>query len=112
MSAAAATDEGSSKAPIVALDFDGVLCNSVGESTRTAYRCIQEHYPEVLQDTEWDKDPKDGNPPDWLMFKMRQLRPVVETGYENILLARLMLEDYKAAGGPKLEGRSDVSRCA
>lgn len=25
--------------------------------------------------------------------KMRELRPVVETGYENILLARLLVEE-------------------
>ncbi|OAY72489.1 hypothetical protein ACMD2_12812 [Ananas comosus] len=43
---------------LYALDFDGILCDSCGESSLSALK----------------------------------LRPVVETGYENLLLVRLLLE--------------------
>lgn len=39
----------------------------------------------------------DADAPAWLLDKMRKLRPVVETGYENILLVRLLLEEYRMA---------------
>eukprot|EP00611_Tribonema_gayanum_P019265 TRINITY_DN32_c0_g1_i3.p1 TRINITY_DN32_c0_g1~~TRINITY_DN32_c0_g1_i3.p1 ORF type:complete len:332 (-),score=56.98 TRINITY_DN32_c0_g1_i3:1239-2150(-) len=81
---------------VVALDFDGVLCNSVGESSRSAFLCLQKRYPDVLKGTEWE-NLEDSDAPAWLMDKMRKLRPVVETGYENILLTRLLLEEYRMA---------------
>lgn len=34
--------------------------------------------------------------PNWLMEKMRSVRPVVETGYENVVLIRLLIEEERA----------------
>jgi phosphoglycolate phosphatase-like HAD superfamily hydrolase len=91
-----ATMAAKDQTPVVALDFDGVLCNSVGESSRSAFLCLQKRYPEVLAGTDWE-NLDDADAPAWLVDKMRKLRPVVETGYENILLTRLLLDEYKAA---------------
>lgn len=33
--------------------------------------------------------------PSWLADSLRQLRPLVETGYENVLLARLIMEQVR-----------------
>lgn len=33
--------------------------------------------------------------PSWLADSLRQLRPLVETGYENVLLARLVMEQVR-----------------
>jgi hypothetical protein len=75
---------------VFALDFDGVICNSVGESSQSAYRYLQKNEPQILVGTGWENQC-----PPWLIHKMRKLRPVVETGYENILLARLLIEEQK-----------------
>lgn len=70
-----------------ALDFDGVICDSVNESTNTAIRAAKSLWPflpECLED--------DGTPVSHIVDSMKSLRPVIETGYENVLLARLVLE--------------------
>eukprot|EP00177_Eucheuma_denticulatum_P000655 GFKZ01001172.1.p1 GENE.GFKZ01001172.1~~GFKZ01001172.1.p1 ORF type:complete len:312 (+),score=30.47 GFKZ01001172.1:131-1066(+) len=69
---------------IFALDFDGVLCDSVTESSLTAFRAAATMWPDlsVPRDT-------NGAPPQHLLNAMRLVRPVVETGFENVLLARL-----------------------
>lgn len=40
--------------------------------------------------------------PPWLADSLRQLRPLVETGYENILLARLVMEQVGDQGMDKI----------
>ena len=47
----------------------------------------------------WDEMSKDAGDgmPGWLAAKVRQLRPVVETGYENTLLMRLCVEEALSA---------------
>jgi hypothetical protein len=47
----------------------------------------------VLKGTPWEHL-DDADAPAWLTDKMRKLRPVVETGYENIVLTRMLLEEY------------------
>lgn len=57
-----------------ALDFDGVLCDSVGESSRTAIRAATKLWPEVF-DTDHARS-KEAT----IVDGMRRVRPVVETG--------------------------------
>ncbi|KAF9668974.1 hypothetical protein SADUNF_Sadunf14G0059300 [Salix dunnii] len=70
---------------LYALDFDGVLCDSCGESSLSAIKAAKVRWP-VLFDT------VDSTLEDWIADQMHSVRPVVETGYENLLLVRLLLE--------------------
>lgn len=66
---------------ILALDFDGVLCDGMLEYFQTSWRT----YCQIWQ-------PKNQTPPDDLAPSFYRLRPVVETGWEMpILLRALML---------------------
>lgn len=76
-----------SAAPDVwALDFDGVACDSVGESSLSAFKAAAKLWPEVFATPEADARKEE------LVEKMRVVRPVVETGYENIVQIRCLLE--------------------
>ena len=57
-----------------ALDFDGVICDSCGESALSAWRAAEGLWPEMFQ----AEDAK--TQMDEIMEKMRVVRPVVETG--------------------------------
>lgn len=71
---------------VFALDFDGVLCDSVGESSLSAWRAAEELWPEQFRhETAIEEKER-------VMEAMRVVRPVVETGYENVLLVRILLE--------------------
>ncbi|MCO5554094.1 hypothetical protein L7F22_007620 [Adiantum nelumboides] len=70
---------------LYALDFDGVLCDSCGESSISALNDAKVRWPEVFADI--DEPTKS-----WILETMHMVRPVVETGYENLLLVRLLLE--------------------
>eukprot|EP00241_Pyramimonas_parkeae_P012464 CAMPEP_0114246426 /NCGR_PEP_ID=MMETSP0058-20121206/12454_1 /TAXON_ID=36894 /ORGANISM="Pyramimonas parkeae, CCMP726" /LENGTH=264 /DNA_ID=CAMNT_0001359607 /DNA_START=239 /DNA_END=1033 /DNA_ORIENTATION=+ len=70
---------------LLALDFDGVLCDSCGESSLSAWKAAEKLWPEVFRDaTSTEKDK--------ILQDMRVVRPVVETGYENMLLIRALIE--------------------
>lgn len=77
----------SSKTTLFALDFDGVVCDSVGESSLSAWKHGAQLWPEVF-DCERANEKKDE-----VLDKLRAVRPVVETGYENTILARALLEN-------------------
>jgi len=69
-----------------ALDFDGVLCDSCGESSLSAWRAGAELWPKVFASPQaWTRKAR-------VLREMRQVRPVVETGYENVVQVRLLLE--------------------
>ncbi|CAM9257385.1 unnamed protein product [Sphacelaria rigidula] len=88
-----------SSGDVFALDFDGVICNSVGESSRSGFRALKSIWPEVAASL-GDAGEGAEEAPQWLLDKMRDLRPVVETGYENILLTRFLIEErVKDKGG-------------
>lgn len=72
-------------ARVYALDFDGVICDSCGESSASALKAAKVHWPSLFEGVPPDVD-------DWILTNMRAVRPVVETGFENILLVRLLLE--------------------
>ncbi|KAK6920107.1 hypothetical protein RJ641_016011 [Dillenia turbinata] len=70
---------------LYALDFDGVLCDSCGESSLSAVKAAKIRWPNLFKDVESTLE-------DWIVQQMFIVRPVVETGYENVLLVRLLLE--------------------
>jgi phosphoglycolate phosphatase-like HAD superfamily hydrolase len=97
---------------VAALDFDGVIVDSEPELTRTAWRAASKLWPELMEAAaelepleagarkawaggQWG--PLEGDGPDglpnWLRAKMRLLRPVLETGFESILMIRLCVEE-------------------
>lgn len=65
---------------ILALDFDGVLCDGMLEYFQTSWRT----YCQIWQ-------PKNQAPPDDLAPSFYRLRPVVETGWEMPLLLRAIM---------------------
>lgn len=65
---------------ILALDFDGVLCDGLIEYFQTAWRT----YCQI-----WT--PADATPPEGLAAVFYRLRPVVETGWEMPVLLRALL---------------------
>jgi phosphoglycolate phosphatase-like HAD superfamily hydrolase len=71
------------KMPVLALDFDGVLCDSVDETAATGWRAGA---------LIWDDMAPLERPPSALLAGYRQVRPVVETGYEAVLLMRLLYD--------------------
>lgn len=73
---------GSEAFDVILSDFDGVICDSVGESSISAIRAARVLWPDL----------KIGDPEPWMLDAMRAVRPVVETGYENVLLARMLVE--------------------
>ncbi|CAN6568169.1 unnamed protein product [Malus baccata var. baccata] len=70
---------------LYALDFDGVLCDSCGESSQSAVKAAKVRWPTLFNGV-------DSALEDWVLEQMYIVRPVVETGYENLLLVRLLLE--------------------
>ncbi|CAI0407402.1 unnamed protein product [Linum tenue] len=70
---------------LYALDFDGVLCDSCGESSLSAVKAAKLRWPDLFRGV-------DSTTEDWIIAQMYTVRPVVETGYENLLLVRLLLE--------------------
>lgn len=70
---------------LYALDFDGILCDSCGESSVSALKAAKVRWPDVFSNIDDDTE-------SWILETMHLVRPVVETGYENLLLVRLLLE--------------------
>lgn len=68
---------------VYALDFDGVLCDSVSESSTTALKSALNLWPELNADEPFNPH---------LVSALSQIRPVIETGYEYVLLGRLAIE--------------------
>lgn len=83
-----------------ALDFDGVLCDSCGESSLSAWRAAVTLWPSIF-DTDTARQSKAD-----IMEKMRAVRPVVETGYENIVQVRALLEGVET--GAMLAGWTEM----
>lgn len=81
-----------SSSVVYALDFDGVICDSVGESSETGILAAKSLWPNL----QFDQDAS-GRPALWLLNAMRAVRPVIETGFENVLLARLLSEIDEAS---------------
>ncbi|XP_024157482.1 uncharacterized protein LOC112165226 isoform X1 [Rosa chinensis] len=70
---------------LYALDFDGVLCDSCGESYATAAKAAKVIWPTLFNDV-------DSSLEDWVVDQIRIVRPVLQNWYDNLLLVRLLLE--------------------
>ena len=100
--------------PGVVLDFDGVLCDSVADTTHAAFSAATMLWPEEMEAAlaldprecgvrkswvggDWSEYADDRrineDIPRWLEEKMRQLRPVVSRGSDAVLAARLCVTD-------------------
>ena len=64
---------------IYALDFDGVICDSAIETAITGWKVARILWPDMPVE-----------PPADLLDLFKQVRPVMETGYEAILIIRLL----------------------
>ena len=78
---------------VYALDFDGVLCNSEPESSVSGVRAALD----VWGDDEsvpalYNMKRANGGTPKWLQSAMRKARPMIHTGFENLLLVRAFAE--------------------
>ena len=71
-----------SKSILYALDFDGVICDSALETSITGWKAAREYL--------WPKMPE--QIPDTLIEQFKFVRPALETGYEAILIVRLLFE--------------------
>ncbi len=67
---------------ILALDFDGVICNGLIEYFEVAWRTYCQVWSNVSQ-----------TPPNDLATKFYRLRPVIETGWEMPILIKALLEE-------------------
>ena len=77
----------SASAPtVLALDFDGVLCDGMKEYFQTAWRA----YCNLWQLA-------DPTPPTGLAERFYQVRPLIATGWEMPMLLRALLTDYTEA---------------
>ncbi|CAA6815046.1 MAG: Unknown protein [uncultured Thiotrichaceae bacterium] len=72
--------------PIYALDFDGVICDSAIETAMTGWKVAQTIWPDIA------KQPITTE----LIEQFRAVRPVLETGYEAILIMRLLQQRHTA----------------
>lgn len=65
---------------VLALDFDGVLCDSARETGITGWKAAGKLWEDMANDP----------PSERLLDAYRRARPVIETGYEAILMMRLL----------------------
>lgn len=75
--------------PVFALDFDGVVTDSVDELYDTAFLAAKQLWPTLFQ--RWTAMP------DWLRHSTREVRPVLETGFEGVLMVRILVDAYAAS---------------
>lgn len=66
---------------LYALDFDGVICDSAVETSLTGWKAAHHFWPKMPAEI-----------PDKLISEFKRVRPVLETGYEAILILRLLFE--------------------
>jgi len=66
---------------LFALDFDGVICDSALETGRSGWQVASQQWPDMP-----------ATMPESLLADFRNVRPVMETGFEAILICRLLFE--------------------
>jgi phosphoglycolate phosphatase-like HAD superfamily hydrolase len=76
---------------LLALDFDGILCDGLLEYFQAAWRA----YCQIWSPP--DGTPPDGTPPDGVAEKFYRLRPVIETGWEMPVVIRAILDGVSEA---------------
>lgn len=70
---------------LYALDFDGVICDSAVETGMAGWRVARQLWNDMPESI-----------PEPVMADFRRVRPVMETGYEAILIVRLLFEGMAA----------------
>jgi len=73
------------KSPVYALDFDGVICDSAIETGITGWKVARQLWQEMPNE-----------PSTEMIDLFRLVRPVMETGFEAILIMRLLFEGMHA----------------
>jgi len=68
---------------LLALDFDGVICDSAAEIAASAWRCARQIWPQSF--------PSNNAPPE-AITAFCQMRPFLETGYQSILMLKMLQE--------------------
>lgn len=74
---------------IIALDFDGVLCDSARETAVSAWRAARQLWPQDMSGDE---------PPEPVVQRFVAVRPYLETGYQAIPMIRLVVEGLPDSG--------------
>lgn len=77
---------------IVALDFDGVLCATATESSGSAITAAKTLWPHALSNDSCNFEK--------LSKMLIQVRPYIETGYENVLLCRYFSDKLSLSATP------------
>lgn len=70
---------------LFAFDFDGVICDSAVETAHSGWKMALQIWTDMPADL-----------PPSLLNGFREVRPVLETGYEAALILRLLFEDTRA----------------
>ena len=70
------------KSVIYALDFDGVICDSAVETGITGWKAATKIWADMSTPL----------PPPPLVDQFRLVRPIIETGYESILVMRMLFD--------------------
>ena len=68
---------------LLALDFDGVVCDSAAETAISGWKAATRIWPDKF-DTPL--------PPDSVVQSFRRIRPYLETGYQSILMLRMLID--------------------
>lgn len=72
-------------APVVyALDFDGVICDSVGESSITGLKAATQLWPDLNLPDPYAAEAQ------WMLDALAQVRPYIMTGFEIVIMARML----------------------
>jgi len=83
------------KPEVLALDFDGVICASSGESSYTSVIAACRFWPGDVSVALGSKEFE------MIRAGVHALRPIVETGYENMLLVRRLFNELRSTGSAK-----------
>ncbi|MCJ8329142.1 MAG: HAD family hydrolase [Lentisphaeria bacterium] len=81
---------------IFALDFDGVICDSASELAASGWKAAAEIWDDINGDISKE-----------ISHEFSQARPVIETGYQAILLVRMLLDGVQL--GSILSSFSEIS---
>lgn len=73
---------------LIALDFDGVICDSAPENAATAWHVAHQLWQEQFREPE---------PPKEQLERFARMRPYMETGYQAILMTKLCWDGAPAA---------------
>jgi len=72
----------------MALDFDGVLCDSAAETAISAWQCAWQLWPDLLQSETISEQ---------MISAFLMVRPYLETGWQSVLMLRMLLENQPLA---------------